>query len=84
MIRGSGNISFTLVTIDSRNASCGVWWSESDQRWCWELVWEDGTPYGTHWHTGNSPSKTEARSDIVKLILWIEDKWPSWEYFEFP
>lgn len=83
MIKGSGNSAATLVTIDSRNASCGVWWCEGKKEWHWELVWEDGGPYGTHMHTGTAPTKMKARADIVSTILWIEDKWPSWEYFEF-
>ena len=46
------------------------------------LVWEDGGPYGTHMHSGTAPTKVKARADIVNTIIWIEDKWPTLEYFE--
>jgi hypothetical protein len=46
------------------------------------LIWEDGTAWGTHMHNGIADSKERARADIVKTILWIEDKWPYLEYFE--
>jgi hypothetical protein len=82
MIKGSGNRFATLVKLDERNASADVWWCEGKQEWHWSLVWEDGYPYGTHMHTGTAPSKTKARADIVKTMIWIEDKWPTLEYFE--
>jgi hypothetical protein len=82
MIKGSGNRFATLVKLDERNASADVWWCEGKQEWHWSLVWEDGCPYGTHMHTGTAPSKTKARADIVKTMIWIEDKWPTLEYFE--
>lgn len=83
MIKGSGNSAATLVTIDSRNASADLWWSEGKQEYHWTLVWEDGGSYGTHMHSGTAPTREKARADIVKTILWIEDKWPTPEYFEF-
>jgi hypothetical protein len=33
-------------------------------------------------HNGIAPTREQARADITKTILWIEDKWPTWEYFE--
>ncbi len=46
------------------------------------LVWEDGGPWGTHMHNGIAPTKEKARADIVKTMIWVEDKWPTLEYFE--
>ena len=83
MIKGSGTWAATLVTISSKNASADLWWCEHKQEYHWRLVWEDGGPYGTHMHSGTAPTRYKARADVVKTILWIEDKWPSWEYFEF-
>ena len=82
MITGSGNRYMSTVRIDGRNSSAQVWWCESKQEWHWMLVWEDGTAWGTHMHNGIADSKERARADIVKTILWVEDKWPSLEYFE--
>ena len=82
MIKGSGNSAATLVTIDSRNSNADLWWCERRQEYHWTLVWEDGGPYGTHMHSGIAPTREKARADVVRTILWIEDKWPSWEYFE--
>jgi hypothetical protein len=82
LIQGSGNRVVTTVRIDERNADAQLWWCESKQEWHWMLVWEDGTSYGTHMHNGIADSKERARADIVKTILWVEDKWPSLEYFE--
>jgi hypothetical protein len=82
MIKGSGNKYVTTVHLDSRNASAEVWWCEGKQEWHWSLVWEDGGSYGTHMHTGTALFKTKARADIVKTMIWIEDKWPTLEYFE--
>jgi hypothetical protein len=45
-------------------------------------VWEDGSPYGTHMHNGTAYTKEKARADIVQTIIYIEDKWPTLEYFE--
>jgi hypothetical protein len=33
-------------------------------------------------HNGIAPTKMKARADIVKTITWIEDKWPTLEYFQ--
>jgi hypothetical protein len=82
LIKGSGTRAMTTVRIDERNASAQVWWCEGKQEWHWSLVWEDGGPWGTHMHNGIASTKAQARADITKTILWIEDKWPSWEYFE--
>jgi hypothetical protein len=85
LIRGSGNRVVTTVRIDSRNASAEVWWCESKQEWHWMLVWEDGSgPYSTHMASGIAPTKISARADIVKHILWAEDWWPRWKYFDGP
>ena len=83
LVPTSRNHAATVVRIDSRNASADVWWCERKQEYHWTLVWEDGGPYGTHMHSGTAPTRQKARADVVKTILWIEDKWPSWEYFEF-
>jgi hypothetical protein len=82
LIKGSGNRVMSTVRIDERNAITRVWWCEGKQEWHWSLVWEDGGPWGTHMHNGIAPTSAQARADIAKTILWIEDKWPTLEYFE--
>jgi hypothetical protein len=82
LVKGSGNGVETIVRIDSRNASADLWWCEGKQEYHWCLVWESGGPYGTHMHSGTAPTRYKARADVVRTILWIEDKWPTWEYFE--
>jgi hypothetical protein len=82
MITGSGNKLVSTVHLDGRNCSAEVWWCAGKQVWHWFLVWEDGGPYGTHMHSGTAPTKTHARADIVKTMIWVEDKWPTLEYFE--
>jgi hypothetical protein len=70
------------VIISSKNSVQNVWFCDRKQEWHWSLVWEDGGPWGTHMHNGIAPTSTQARADIAKTILWIEDKWPTAEYFE--
>ena len=70
------------IRVDESNSSAQVWFSEVRQQWHWTLIWEDGCPYGTHMHNGTSLTKEGARADIVKTIEWIEDKWPTYEFFE--
>jgi hypothetical protein len=82
LIKGSGNGAMSTVRIDERNASAQVWWCEGKQEWHWSLVWEDGGPWGTHMHNGIAPTKLKARADMVKAIIYTEDLWPSYEYFE--
>jgi hypothetical protein len=82
MITGSGNRFVSTVKLDERNTSAQVWWCEGKKEWHWMLVWEDGGPYGTHMHNGIAADRMQARADIVKTMIWIEDKWPSLEYFE--
>jgi hypothetical protein len=82
LVQGSGNRVMSTVRIDERNAITQVWWCEGKQEWHWSLVWEDGGPWGTHMHNGIAPTSTQARADIAKTIIWIEDKWPTPEYFE--
>jgi hypothetical protein len=82
LIRGSGNSVATAVKLDSRNCNAEVWWCEGKQEWHWCLIWEDGSPYGTHMHNGIAPSKVKARADIVRTMIYIEDLWPRLEYFE--
>ena len=72
----------TTVRLDERNTSAQVWWCSKREEWHWMLVWEDGGPYGTHVHSGSAPTKTKARADIVKAMIWTEDTWPRLEYFE--
>ena len=43
---------------------------------------EDGSKHGTHMHSGTAPDQDKARADITATILWIEDKWPTEEYFQ--
>lgn len=83
LVRGSGNSVMSTVRIGSHNANCDLWWCERKQEWHWMLVWEDGSPWGTHVHDGSAPTKTKARADVVKTILWIEDRWPHHTYFDF-
>jgi hypothetical protein len=33
-------------------------------------------------HSGIAPDQDKARADIAATILWIEDKWPTEEYFQ--
>jgi hypothetical protein len=82
LVQGSGNRFMSTVRIDSRNANADVWWCEGKKEWHWCLVWEDGSAYGTHMHNGIAATREKARADIVKTIIWIEDKWPTLEYFE--
>lgn len=82
MIKGSGNSVMSTVYLDSSNCSADVWWCEGKQEWHWMLVWEDGGPYGTHMHSGMAPNKMKARADIVSTMIFIEDKWPTPEYFQ--
>lgn len=83
LVKGSGNKVVTTVRLDERNTSAQVWWCEGKQKWHWMLVWEDGSgPYSTHMHNGIAPTKLKARVDIVKTIMYIEDFWPTLEYFD--
>jgi hypothetical protein len=82
LVQGSGNRYMSTVRIDSSNANADVWWCEGKQEYHWCLVWEDGSPYGTHMHNGTALTKEKARADIVQTIIYIEDKWPTLEYFE--
>jgi hypothetical protein len=83
LVKGSGNRVMSTVRIDERNASADVWWCEGKQEWHWCLVWEDGSgPYSTHMHNGIAPTRLKARADIVKTMMYVEDLWPTFEYFE--
>ena len=83
LIKGSGSWAATTVRLDERNTSAQVWWCERRQEYHWCLVWEDGSgPYSTHMHNGIAPTRTKARADIVKTMLYVEDLWPSLEYFD--
>ena len=82
LIKGSGNSVMSTVRIDSRNANADLWWCERKQEYHWTLVWEDGSSYGTHMHSGTAPTREKARADVVRTILYIEDLWPTLEYFE--
>ena len=82
MITGSGNRAFSTVRLDHRNCSAELWWNTRLEEWHWRPVWEDGCAWGTHMHTGIAPTKLKARADIVKTMIWIEDTWPRYEYFE--
>jgi len=72
----------TRIFLDSSNCDARLWYSEKKDAWHWTQVWEDGCPWGTHMHHGIAPSKEKARADIVATMVWIEDKWPSPEYFQ--
>ena len=74
--------SLKKVIISDRNSVQNVWFCERQQEWSWALIWEDGTPHGTHMHSGTAPDQDKARADITATVLWIEDKWPTEEYFQ--
>lgn len=82
LVRGSGNRFINTVQIGKHNANADVWWCDRKQEWHWCLVWEDGSPYGTHMHNGIADTKLKARADIVRTIIYIEDLWPRLEYFD--
>jgi hypothetical protein len=73
---------FSKVVISDRNSVQNVWFCDRQQEWRWCLIWEDGSPHGTHMHSGIAPDQDKARADIAATILWIEDKWPTEEYFQ--
>ena len=70
------------VTISDSNSFTNVWWCNRQNEWHWSLIWEDGCAYGTHMHSGIAATKGQARADLVRTIEWIEEKWPTLEYFE--
>jgi hypothetical protein len=70
------------VLINDNNSSHNIWWCAVKEKWHWCLIWEDGGPYGTHMHSGVAHTKEIARADIVKTCLWIENTWPTYEYFQ--
>ena len=74
--------SLKKVIISGRNSVQNVWFCDRQQEWRWCLIWEDGSKHGTHMHSGTAPDQDKARADITATILWIEDKWPSEEYFQ--
>lgn len=82
MITGSGNRVLSTIRLDERNCDAQVWWCEGRQEWHWQLIWEDGTAWGTHIVSGTAPTKIKARADIVRTMIWTEDTWPRYEYFE--
>jgi len=73
--------SLKKVIISNSNSVQNVWFCEGQQEWRWSLIWEDGSKHGTHMHSGTAPDQDKARADITATILWIEDKWPTEEYF---
>ena len=73
---------FSKVIINGRNSVQNVWFCDRQQEWRWCLIWEDGSLHGTHMHSGIAPDQDKARADIAAKILWIEDKWPTEEYFQ--
>jgi hypothetical protein len=82
LVTGSNHHLMTTVRIDQHNSTTNVWWCEGKQEWHWCLIWEDGTNCGTHMHNGIAPTEEQARADITKTIIYIEDFWPRPEYFE--
>jgi len=70
------------VIISDRNSVSNIWFCEHRQEWRWCLIWEDGTKHGAHMHSGTAPNRLKARADITTTILWIENKWPTEEYFQ--
>ena len=71
------------VVISGKNSVQNVWFCEFKQEWRWSLVWDDGSSQGSlHMHSGTAPDQDKARADITATILWIEDKWPTEEYFQ--
>jgi hypothetical protein len=70
------------VILNSENSVQNVWFCERQQEWRWCLIWEDGSKHGTHMHSGTALDQDKARADIAATILWIEDKWPTEEYFQ--
>jgi hypothetical protein len=70
------------VIISSSNSVQNVWFCDRQQEWRWCLIWEDGGKHGTHMHSGTATDRDKASADIAATILWIEDKWPTEEYFE--
>jgi hypothetical protein len=82
VITGSGNKYMGTVRLDERNTNNQVWWCERRQEYHWQLIWEDGGPYGTHIASGAAPTREKARADVVRTMIFIEDVWPRVEYFE--
>jgi hypothetical protein len=72
------------VVIDEHNSYHGVQWCAPREEWMWHLIWEDGSPYGTHVHTGFESSKAGARAALVRRVEWVEDRWPDPSYYDFP
>ena len=71
------------VKIDETNSHRNVWFCEKMGEWRWSLVWEDGSASGgTHMHSGKADTQAGAFFDLARTVVWIEEKWPSEEYFE--
>lgn len=75
--------SLQRIKIDETNSYHNVWYCELMQEWRWSLIWEDGSDFGgTHMHSGIAIIEADAHRDLLKTVAWIEEKWPSEEYFE--
>jgi len=70
------------VIVNDKNSVSNVWFCERQQEWRWCLIWEDGSKHGTHMHSGIAPDQNKATTDIATTVSWIEEKWPTEEYFE--
>jgi hypothetical protein len=69
------------VIINDKNSVQNVWFCDRQQEWRWCLIWEDGSKHGTHMHSGTATDRDKASADIAATIAWVEEKWPTEEYF---
>jgi hypothetical protein len=70
------------VKIDDTNSYRNVWFCEKMGEWRWSLVWDDGSSSGNmHMHSGTATDRDKASADIASTIAWVEEKWPTEEYF---
>ena len=72
------------VVLDDDNSYYGVQRCAPREEWMWHLIWEDGSPGGTHIHYGFEKSEASARAALVKMVEWVEDRWPDPSYFDGP
>ena len=70
-----------MITLTKENCVANLWYSEHATMWHWTILFNPAPHQDFHFN-GNSPQEEVAKRDIVATMAFIEQTYPTQEFFD--
>jgi hypothetical protein len=70
-----------MKTLSKKNCVANLWYSEFAEMWHWTIYFNPASHQEFHFN-GNAPEEGAAKQDIVNTLAFIEQTYPTQEFFD--